>query len=221
MRRLLRPLLLGALLGGIVWGSWRLIAPGHLGVAGMRALVEAHAPYGPLVLMTMIVAGLFTRVPMMGTLLIAMGAVLFGSLPAFAYGWFAALVGTTGTFLFVRYIARDYLERALRGFPTRLRMSDERLARNGFRTVLALRLVLGLAPLLNWGLGLTGVGIGPYVAGTALGIVPNIAIAVVFADVIANRPTGIGSSPAILLGPLLLIAVAAMIHLARRLIGRA
>lgn len=84
---LLRPLLLGLVLAGIVWAVWQFDLPRYMSVAGMRALMDAHAPYGPLVFMAIVVAGLFTRVPMMGTVLVAVGAVLFGRLAAFAYGW--------------------------------------------------------------------------------------------------------------------------------------
>jgi uncharacterized membrane protein YdjX (TVP38/TMEM64 family) len=220
VQSLLRPLVLGLVLAGLVWTSWRLV-PGHMSIEGMRTLVDSHAPYGPLVFMAMVVAGILTRVPMMGTLLIAMGAVLFGRLPAFACGWVASLVGTTATFVLVRYVARDYLQRALYAFSARLRGLDDRLARNGFWTVFALRLVLGLAPLLNWGLGLTGVRLWHYVAGTALGVVPNIAIAVIFADAIANRLPGGGvPSGRVTLGVVLVVAVIATASVARRLVGR-
>src|SRR6516164_11553105 len=47
--------------------------------------------------------------------------------------------------------------RMLDARPGRLRALDERITRNGFGTVLVLRLVFGMAPMLNWGLGLTGV----------------------------------------------------------------
>jgi len=221
VQRLVRPLLFGLVIAGVVWAYWRLDLPRHMSVEGMRALVDAHAPYGPLVFMAMVVAGILTRMPMMGTLLIAMGAVLFGRLPAFAYGWVAALVGTTATFLLVRYVARDYAQRALHGFSARLRALDERLARNGFWTVFALRLVLGLAPLLNWGLGLTGVRLSHYVGGTALGVVPNIAIAVIFAEAIANRLPGSGvPSGSVMLGVVLVVAAVATASVARRLLGR-
>jgi uncharacterized membrane protein YdjX (TVP38/TMEM64 family) len=217
--RLLRSLLLGIVLVGIVWGAWRLVPPGQISIEGMRALLDAHAPYGALVFMAMVVAGIFTRVPMMATLLIGMGAIVLGRLSAFVYGWVAALVGTTGTFLFVRYVARDYLQRVLYGFSTRLQALDDRLTRHGFRTVLALRLVFGLAPLLNWGLGLTGIRGRHYVAGTALGVVPNIAIAVFFADYAATLSTANGlPSARVLLGSLAAIAiVGVMFNVVRRL----
>jgi uncharacterized membrane protein YdjX (TVP38/TMEM64 family) len=126
----------------------------------------------------------------MGTVLIAVGAVVFGRLPALAYGWLAGLVGTTAIFLLVRSVARDYVQRTLDARTERLRALDERVTRNGFRTVLVLRLVFGLAPMLNWGLGLTGVRLPHYLAATALGIVPNLTVAVFFADTIVGGLPG-------------------------------
>jgi uncharacterized membrane protein YdjX (TVP38/TMEM64 family) len=179
-----------------VWAAWQLDLPRYMSIARMRALVGAYAPYGPLVFMAVVVAGLFSRVPMMGTVLIAVGAVLFGKLPAFAYGWLAGLVGTTAIFLLVRSAARDYVQRALGARSEWLRALDERVARNGFGTVLALRLVFGLAPMLNWGLGLTGVRPPHYLVATALGIVPHLAIAVSFADaIVGHLPDGGAPSP--------------------------
>jgi protein-S-isoprenylcysteine O-methyltransferase Ste14/uncharacterized membrane protein YdjX (TVP38/TMEM64 family) len=190
---LLRPLLFGLVLVGIAWAAWRFDVVRYMSVAGMRELVDAQAPYGPLLFMAIVVAGLFTRVPMMGTMLVAVGAVLFGGLAAFAYGWLATLVGTTTIFVLVRSVARDYAKRTLDARSGRLRALDERITRNGFGTVLVLRLVFGMAPMLNWGLGLTGVRLLHCFAATALGIVPNLAVAVFFADTIANRLPGSGT----------------------------
>jgi uncharacterized membrane protein YdjX (TVP38/TMEM64 family) len=216
-KRSLRSLLLAVVLVTIVWASWGHLS-GHMSVAGMRALVESHPRYGRLLFMAMIVAGIFTHVPMAGTVVIALGAVVFGPFDAFVYGWAAALAGTTSTFLLVRYIARDYLQHMLSTLSTRLRALDDRLTRNGFLTVLALRVVLGLAPVLDWGLGLTGVLTRDYIAGTALGVVPNIAVAVLFANIIANRRPGSGMLflKVAIIGAALVIVVAAILHAARR-----
>ena len=218
LRGLMRSLVLGLVLASAVWAAWQLDLARYMSVAGMRALVDAHAHYGPLVFMAIVVAGLFTRLPMMGTVLVAVGAVLFGRLPAFAYGWLAALVGTTAIFLLVRSVARDYVQRTLDARSGWLRAIDERVARNGFRTVLVLRLVFGLAPMLNWGLGLTGVRLPHYVAATALGIAPNLAVAVFFADAIVSRLPGSGiSSPLVVVGGTLVVVAIATAGVARRL----
>ena len=198
---LLRPLPLGLVLAVIVWAAWRFDLVRYMSVAGMHELVDTHTPYGPLLFMAIVVAGLFTRVPMMGTVLVAVGAVLFGGLAAFAYGWLAALAGATAIFVLVRSVARDYAKRLLEIRPGRLRVLDERITRSGFGTVLVLRLVFGMAPMLNWGLGLTGVRLLHCFAATALGIVPNLAVAVFFADTIVNRLPGSGTLlPSVVVG---------------------
>jgi uncharacterized membrane protein YdjX (TVP38/TMEM64 family) len=199
-----------------VWAAWQFDPPRYMSIARMRTLVDAHAPYGALVFMAIVVAGLFTRVPMMGTVLVAVGAVLFGRLPAFAYGWLAGLVGTTAIFLLVRSVARDYVQRTLSARSERLRALDERVTRNGFGTALVLRLIFGLAPMLNWGLGLTGVRFPHCLAATALGIVPNLAVAVLFADVVVNRLPDPGTqSPWVVVGGMLAVVAIATAGVAR------
>jgi uncharacterized membrane protein YdjX (TVP38/TMEM64 family) len=218
LRGFLRPFLFGLAIAGIVWAAWQFDRPRYMSIAGMRAFVDAHAPYGPLVFMAIVVAGLFTRVPMMGTVLIAVGAVLFGRLPAFAYGWLAGLVGTTAIFLLVRSVARDYVQRMLGARSERLRALDERVTRNGFGTVLVLRLVFGLAPMLNWGLGLTGVRLPHYLLATALGIVPNLAVAVFFADaIVSSLPGGGTPSQGVVVGGMLVIVAIATAAVARHI----
>src|SRR5262245_34098224 len=133
--------------------AWCLMNHKRTAAASKRQAQSAIRPKTT----ALVIAGLFTRVPMMGTVLVAVGAVLFGGLAAFAYGWLAALVGTTAIVVLVRSVARDYAKRMLDARPRRLRALDERITRNGFGTVLVLRLIFGMAPMLNWGLGLTGV----------------------------------------------------------------
>jgi len=206
-RRGLHLLALGLGLAGAVLAYRWLDLPRRASVDGMRELLDASAPYGPLVFMAMVVAGIFTQVPFMGSLLVAIGAVLFRPWPAFAYGWMASLVGTTGTFLLARFVARDYVRRVLAERFARLQALDDRLTGRGLLTVFGLRVLGGLAPPLNWGLGLTGVSLRDYLVGTALGLVPGIGLLVVFADSIVSRsPGGGGLSTVVLLRGASLVA---------------
>jgi uncharacterized membrane protein YdjX (TVP38/TMEM64 family) len=219
MRRHLRPLVLVVAVVGLTWASHRFGLARHLTVDGVRSVVERSAPYGPLAFVGLCVAGILLHIP--GVILIAAGGVLFDSARAFAYGWVGSILGTTATFLIVRHLARDHFQRVLHSRFARLQALDERLARQGFVTVLVLRLVLFLAPPLNWALGATRVPLPHYVAATALGVIPGIATTVVFADAIANRPPDASLPPRIVVaGVLVAILVVLAGIAARRLFGR-
>jgi len=79
----------------------------------------------------------------------------------------AAMLGAAGAFLIGRYLGREFAA-ALIG--DRLKKYDEAVERNGFATVLYLRLVYFPFTLMNFGMGLTGVRFRDYLWGTGLGI---------------------------------------------------
>jgi len=146
--------------------------------------LDSFGPYGPLVFIGLCIAGIFLHLPAL--ILIALGGLLFGGVKGFIYGWIGVIVGLTGTFLCVRYILRDVFQTSLESRFHHLRALDERLAENGFLTVLLLRLVLFVAPPLNWAIGLTKVRLCQYIAGSALGVISGIAITCYFTDSIAG-----------------------------------
>lgn len=219
MQRLVRPLLLVCFVAALIAASRFLHLQRYLTVAGMRELVDAHAPYGALVFMGACIAGIFLHMP--EVIFIALGGAVFGRARGFAYGWVASLTGATATFLIVRYFASAWVQRHFEARFTRLRALDDRLAANGFWTVVALRLVLFLAPPLNWALGATRVRLAHYVGGTALGVVPGIALTVVWADTLARSgATGELVTPrtgVIVFGTVAVLVTAA--RLGRRLLG--
>ena len=181
MRRALPVLAIGALLAAGYWFD----LSAYLTVDGMRALIARWDPYGPLVFMGMCIAGILLHMPEI--IFIALGGIVFGPLLGFVYGWTASVVGTTMSFLIARYVLRTTVERSLAsGRFRRLQDLDQRLFRNGFRTVLVLRLLLFLAPPLNWALGVSAVRLGHYVAATALGVIPGITLTVLSAGEIAQ-----------------------------------
>jgi len=156
----------------------------YMNIDEMRALIDSFDLYGPLVFIGLCIAGIFLHLPEI--ILIALGGLLFGVVKGFIYGWIGVIAGSTGTFLCVRYIMRDAFQKSLESRFHRLQVFDERLAEHGFLTVLLLRLVLFVAPPLNWAIGLTRVKFCQYFAGSALGVIPGIAIACYFADSITR-----------------------------------
>lgn len=138
-----------------------LLTPVKLG-----AFLEGAGLWAPLAYMVFYAVGVCLFVP--GTLLTTLGAAIFGPYWGFLYVWLGAMAGASLTFLIGRYLGRD-LAAALIG--ERLKRYDDAVARNGFATVLYLRLVYFPFTPMNFGMGLTRVGFWDYFLGTALGII--------------------------------------------------
>jgi uncharacterized membrane protein YdjX (TVP38/TMEM64 family) len=102
-----------------------------------------------------------------GTLLAALGVAIFGAYWGFMYVWFGAMLGAAGGFLIGRYLGREFAASLI---GDRLRKYDDAIERNGFATVLYLRLVYFPFTAMNFGMGLTKVRFRDYLWGTGLGI---------------------------------------------------
>lgn len=178
--RAIRILLLGVLVATGVWVQHALDLSAESLIAGSRALIESCGRWGPLVFVGLCAAGLVLHAP--GALLIALGGILFGKLEGFVYGWIGAVLGVSLTFLLARYALRRVVQERVVGRSDRLRALDARLETQGFLTVVGLRFILFLAPPLNWLIGTTAVRYPQYVAGSAFGLVPGVALTVYFAD---------------------------------------
>jgi phospholipase D1/2 len=187
MPRLLRAALVVAVVTAMVLIVRHVDFGRYASIEGMRTLVEAWGTLGPVVFMAIFVAGFF--IPGPEILFAALGAMLFGRIEGFVYAYAASMIGTTTTFAIVRYTAQDYMQRAIRDRFPRLQALDDRLATHGIRTVVFLRLMLFLAPPLNWTLGASRVTLRDYVVGTALGILPGLTLVAWLADAIARAGT--------------------------------
>ena len=103
-----------------------------------------------------------------GTLLTALGAAVFGAYWGFLYVWVGAMAGAIAAFWIGRSLGRESVASLI---GDRLKKYDDAIERNGFVTVLYLRLVYFPFTLMNFGMGLTKVRFWDYFFGTALGIV--------------------------------------------------
>jgi uncharacterized membrane protein YdjX (TVP38/TMEM64 family) len=121
--------------------------------------------WAPLVFMLVYTVGVCLFIP--GSLLTALGAALFGAYWGFVYVWVGAMAGATMAFWIGRTLGRDFAASLI---GERLKGYDEAIERNGFATVLYLRLVYFPFTLMNFGMGLTKVKFRDYFLGTGLGI---------------------------------------------------
>jgi phospholipase D1/2 len=184
VRRSLRPIAGLLVLIVLTWAVKYFILSQYIQLETVRSVVRSMGPYGPLVFVGLCVAAVLFHLP--EVVLIAIGSVLFGPVKGFALGWIGSTAGSTCSFLLARYFLREALQRTVASRFKRIQALNERLECRGFQTVLALRLMLFMAPPLNWAIGATRVRLRHYVLGSALGVVPCIAVTSYAADSIAR-----------------------------------
>ena len=136
------------------------LAPERLGI-----FLTTAGIWAPLAYIAIYAAGVCLFIP--GTLLTAMGAVVFGPYFGFVYVWVGAMVGSSLAFFIGRYLGREFAASLI---GNKLKEYDDAIERNGFATVLYLRLVYFPFSPMNFGMGLTKVRFWDYFTGTALGI---------------------------------------------------
>jgi uncharacterized membrane protein YdjX (TVP38/TMEM64 family) len=127
--------------------------------------IETAGMWAPVFFILVYATGVCLFVP--GTLLTALGAAIFSAYRGFLYVWIGAMVGSSAAFWIGRTLGREF---AASMIGDRLRKYDDAIERNGFATVLYLRLVYFPFTLMNFGMGLTKVRFWDYFAGTGLGI---------------------------------------------------
>ena len=122
--------------------------------------------WAPLLFVAIYAAGVCLLMP--GTLLTGPGALVFGPYRGFVYAWCGAMLGANASFVIGRTFGRDFAASLI---GRKLKKYDDAIERNGFATVLYLRIIYLPFTPMNFGMGLTKVRFRDYFLGTALGIV--------------------------------------------------
>jgi len=132
----------------------------------LSRFLESAGFWAPLAFILVYTAGICFFVP--GTLLTALGAAIFGAYWGFLYVWIGAMAGASAAFWIGRTLGREFAATLI---GDRLKKYDDAIERNGFATVLYLRLVYFPFTAMNFGMGLTKVRFWDYFLGTGLGII--------------------------------------------------
>jgi uncharacterized membrane protein YdjX (TVP38/TMEM64 family) len=141
----------------------------------LSRFLETAGIWAPLAFVAVYTAGICLFVP--GTVLTALGAAIFGPYWGFLYVWIGAMVGATAAFWIGRTLGREFAASLI---GDRLKKYDDAIERNGFATVLYLRLIYFPFTLMNFGMGLTKVRFWDYLWGTGLGILAGTFILTFF-----------------------------------------
>lgn len=203
----------GALAGAVALAAGAaLIYWGGLGPDDLRERFESFGVWAPVAyVVAYVVAGLLF-VP--ATPLTLAGGVLFGTFEGTLYALAAAVLSSAVAFLAARHIGGDWMRD--RAGPRLARLVDGVNA-EGWRFVAFVRLVpIFHFSLLNYALGLTGIGFRVYLVTTAICMVPGTLAYAYVGDAGAKAIGGEGGVRGLLIGIGVLAALAFLPRLVQR-----
>ena len=138
----------------------------YLTAEDLGRFLETAGMWAPIAYIVIYSVGVCLFLP--GTLLTGLGAAIFGAYWGFLYVWIGAMFGASAAFFIGRTLGRDFAGSLI---GDRLKKYDDAIERNGFATVLYLRLIYFPFTPMNFGMGLTKVHFKDYLFGTGLGII--------------------------------------------------
>lgn len=176
----------------------------HLTADYLATVLKTAGPWAPVAYVFVYAAGVCLFVP--GTLLTAIAAAIFVPYLGFVVVWAGAMLGASLAFWIGRTLGRDFAASLI---GSRLKRYDNAIERNGFATVLYLRLVYFPFTPMNFGMGLTKVRFSDYLWGTALGILVGTFVFTFFIGTV--RDIWVSGQWSKLLSPQIAVALALFI----------
>lgn len=172
-------LLIGVVLAAGVWWMVKCQCV-HLKSLTPATLRDFIQSFGRLAVLAYIIAYALNTVSIMPPIaaLSLTAGLAFGAVWGAFYLMIGAMIGTTAAFLISRYFGRIFIEKMLKGKFNKL---DEKLAKNGFMTILFFR-VIPLVPYeaLNYAGGLSCIKFKDYFLATFLGLIPGVIVSAFF-----------------------------------------
>jgi uncharacterized membrane protein YdjX (TVP38/TMEM64 family) len=189
------------------------LAPGgETGTAWVDHWIRGQGLWGEVVFLAVGTAAAAAGLPRQAVAFL--GGYAFGAGIGTALSLVAQLLGCALSFGWARLVGRDWASRRLEGrLGRRLRPLHDRLVASPFGATLALRLLpVGNNLVLNLLAGLSSVRLGPYLAGSAIGYLPQTLVFVLLGDGVAVDRT----AQLVLGGALFLVSIALGVWLLRR-----
>lgn len=166
----------------LVAGVWWMIKCQCVNLKSLTPAVlrDFIQSFGKLAVLAYIIAYALNTVSIMPPIaaLSLTAGLAFGAVWGALYLMIGAMIGTTATFMISRYFGRALIEKMLKG---KFKDLDEKLAKNGFMTILFFR-VIPLAPyeVLNYAGGLSRIKFKDYFFATFLGLIPGVIVSAFF-----------------------------------------
>lgn len=156
---------IGFIIGAVILVRYTPVKD-YLTADALGNFLQTAGIWAPALFILIYAVGVCLFVP--GTLLTGLGAAIFGPYWGFLYVWFGAMAGACAAFVIGRTLGREFATGLI---GSKLKRYDDAIERNGFATVLYLRLVYFPFTPMNFGMGLTKVRFRDYTFGTGLGII--------------------------------------------------
>jgi uncharacterized membrane protein YdjX (TVP38/TMEM64 family) len=171
--------------------------------------------WGPAVFILIYGIGCVFALP--GSVLTLAGGAIFGFAHGSIYNIIAANLGATLAFFMARLLGRDFVGHLMK--KGKLAKLDEGIERNGFMTILRLRLI-PIFPFngLNFASGFSKMKYRDYFLGSLLGMIPATIIYTYFADALMSGVEGVNEKVTIniIIASVLLIGISFLPKLFRR-----
>jgi uncharacterized membrane protein YdjX (TVP38/TMEM64 family) len=158
--------ILAAVLALVMSGAYESMSP-----VGIRERVLSWGMWGPVLFV--VAFALLQPVGVAAHVFIVGATLVWSPLESLALSMTGAIAASAIAFWFARWMGREWVQARL---PARLQRWDGQLATHGFRTVLVMRLLLFTFGPMQLMLGVSKVRFGSYLAASALGMLPMIAL---------------------------------------------
>jgi uncharacterized membrane protein YdjX (TVP38/TMEM64 family) len=145
------------------------------------------------------------------------GGMVFGPVWGTIYNVVGTFLGGVATYFLGRSLGRDLVQHLL---GNKLKKAERLIARRGFWGLVGIRFIPIPYPLVNYTAALTGIRPGLFMATTAIGLIPAIAVYSYFASLLPKAANGNFSSIAgrlvAVIGTLLLLTFIPQVVAARK-----
>ena len=143
----------------------------------IRKLIAQSGFSGVLVFFLVFTVGQLLYIP--GMVFVAAAGLAFGQNLGMLYGMIGAAISITVSFYLVRYVGGTPLATTRRPW---VRRAMAKLETQPFKSIFVMRVLFSTGPWLNYMLAMSSVKYRHYISASVLGIIPQAAITVYFAD---------------------------------------
>lgn len=130
----------------------------------------ANSPIGPLLFILAFILIILMQMP--GMIMVVVGGLVYKPLPGILLSLLGANIGTCITFLMARFFLRDFFAPKLE--KSFLAKYADHLETHGIFTMIILRMIMAMAPMVSWMAGISKLSTRDYLIGNAIGLFPMI-----------------------------------------------